>query len=95
VTGPTHPQWCDPTRCEVGLGGAHSSNPATIDFDPSGPAFCRLRVWRRWPGPTYIELICGNIDNGQRTRCDLTIAQGMQLESLLAAVLGQIGDDHE
>jgi hypothetical protein len=93
MNGPAHPLWCEPTRCETSLGGGHSSEPRTVNFDGNGPGFCRLRVWRRWPGPTYIELIAGNIDNGQRCRSDLTVAQAMQLESLLSAVLGQIDDE--
>jgi hypothetical protein len=100
VTAPVqHPAWCSPLRCEVAYGGAHSSEPQTVNFASDGPGFCRVRIWQgppilpdRLPPVVFIELIAGNIDNGQRTRCDLTHGQAMQLGELLAALLAQIGD---
>ena len=97
----THPAWCAPDRCEVGLGGAHSSTPAAI-FDRNGSAVVRVRVWQRPPTPdpmgmdrhqppVLVELVAGDTDSGRRCRADLTVPQTMQLESLLGAVIGQIG----
>lgn len=102
MTGPAHPGWCAPDRCEVGLGGAHSSTPAAIDYDRNGTAVVRARIWQRPPWddpfamdrhqpPVLVELTVGDVDSGHRCRADLTVPQTMQLESLLGVLIGQAG----
>ncbi len=103
MNGPAHPAWCAPDRCEVGLGGAHSSTPAAVDFDRNGSAVVRLRIWQRpdfrldpmdrhTPEP-FVELVAGSTDTGHRCRADLTARHTLQLESLLGALIGQIGGE--
>lgn len=98
----THPEWCSPGRCEVGLGGAHSSEPRAVDFDPRGDAVVRVRIWRRpepvgramrpRPPVTLVELVAGSADSGNRCRSDMTLKQARQLNALLTSTLLEAGD---
>lgn len=102
----THPTWCEPSRCEAGLGGAHSSEPQSIDFDRRGNAMARVRIWRRPPyvdkagmdrhqPPTLVELVVGDVTTGSRCRADLTVPQARQLNARLTSALMRTGDDDE
>jgi hypothetical protein len=87
-----HPAWCDPARCEVAFGRAHSSGVLVMPRDEHSASRAQLRLWRTSGQPgTYVELVLGDHGAGVRIRADLSLQQADQLRLFLSDLLRLTG----
>src|SRR5262245_14037774 len=81
-----HAGWCGAGRCEVSLGGAHSSKPLVVEARGGSTARVAVRLWRYPGGQVWFELAVGDHGLGVRARTDLSLWQvGLLLEALTHA----------
>jgi hypothetical protein len=86
--GDTHPSWCAPGRCEIRLGGLHSSEPIVIKRDRGSCTHLMARLWGNLDR-IWVELFLGEHGEGPAATLTVSLDQAEALRLGLGALLQQ------